>query len=63
MSKKTNRMNFQNVLFTNECRVTPYRRRGWFCKKCPRPHRIRRQQGGGDVTFWPTTVDDEMESE
>ena len=34
--------------------------RGWFCKEGPRPHRIRRQQGGGDVMFWAAIIGNEL---
>ena len=55
-AKNDMKVNFQSVLFTDECRATldgPDRwMKEWYCNKGPRPERIRRQQGGGGVMFW-----------
>ena len=57
-------LNFQTVLFIDECRATLDSpdgwRRGWFCKEGPRPQRIRRQQGGGGVMFWAGIIGNEL---
>ena len=62
--KKHMKVNFQTVLFTDECRATldgpDGWRRGWFCKEGPLPHRIRRQQGGSDVMFWAAIIGNEL---
>ena len=63
-AKNHMKVNFQTVLFTDECRATldgpDGWRRGWFCKEGPRPHRIRRQQGGGGVMFWAAIIGNEL---
>ena len=63
-AKNHMKVNFQTVLFTDECRATldgpDGWRRGWFCKEGPRPHRIRRQQGGGGVMFWVAIIGNKL---
>lgn len=63
-AKNNMKTNFQHVLFTDECRATldgpDGWRRGWYNKEGPRPHRIRRQQGGGGVMFWAAIIGDEL---
>ena len=63
-AKNNMKVNFQSVLFADECRVTldgpDGWRRGWYCKKGPRPDRIRRQQGGGGVMFWAAIIGNEL---
>ena len=58
------KVNFQTVLFTDECRATldgpDGWTRGWFCKEGPRPHRIRRQQGSGGMMFWAAIIGNEL---
>jgi hypothetical protein len=58
------KVNFQSVLFTDECRATldgpDGWRRGWYYKEGPRPHRIRRQQGGGGVMFWAAIIGNKL---
>lgn len=55
---------FSKVLFTDECRATLDGPDGW-CKGWvavgrDRPHRLRRQQGGGGVMFWAGIVGNMM---
>ena len=63
-AKNNMKVNFQSVLFTDECRATLDRpggwRRGWYCKEGPRPERIRRQQGVGGVMFWAEIIGNEL---
>jgi transposase len=58
------KVNFQNVLFTDECRATLYGpdgwSRGWYDAQSPPPQRLRRQQGGGGVMFWAGIINNEM---
>lgn len=45
------KVNFENVIFTDECRATldgpDGWSRGWYDAQLPPPQRLRRQQGGG----------------
>jgi transposase len=63
-AKKYMKLNFEHVLFTDECRATldgpDGWRRGWYSKDGQRPHRLRRQQGGGGVMFWSGIIDNEL---
>ena len=58
------KVNFQTVLFTNECQATldvpDGWRRGWYHDEGPCPHQIRHQQGGGGVMFWATIIGNEL---
>ena len=59
-AKEQTKISFEHVLFTDKCRATldghDGWRRGWYCKKGPRPHQIRRQQEGGGVMFWAAII-------
>ena len=50
------KQDFDNVMFTDECRATldgpDGFSRGWVLNKLDIPVRLRRQQGGGGVMFW-----------
>jgi hypothetical protein len=50
------KLNFSNVIFTDECRATldgpDGFARGWILDGLDVPSRLRRQQGGGGVMFW-----------
>ena len=50
------KQDFDEVMFTNECRATldgtDGFSRGWVLDKLEIPVRLRRQQGGGGVMFW-----------
>ncbi|KAF2356825.1 Transposase Tc1-like [Trinorchestia longiramus] len=63
-AKNHMKVNFQTVLFTDECRATldgpDGWRRGWYCKDGPRPYQIRRQQGGEGVMFWAAIIGNEL---
>ena len=42
------KVNFENVIFTDECRAgLDGWSRGWYDAQLPPPQRLRRQQGGG----------------
>ena len=54
------KVDFKDVLFTDECRATldgpDGFGRGWLADGAVRPSRFRRQQGGGGVMFWAGIV-------
>ena len=54
------KVDFQTVLFTDECRATldgpDGWSRGWLVNGMTRPSRGRRQQGGGSVMFWAALI-------
>ena len=56
MAQKYVKFYFKHVLFTDECLGTLDGPDGWSKIWVPngalRPHRLRRQQGGGGVKFW-----------
>ena len=58
------KVDFQTVLFTDECRATldgpDGWSRGWPVNGMTRPSRTRRQEGGGSVMFWPFRVPDDL---
>ena len=58
------KVNFENVLFTDECRATldgpDGWSRGWYDAQLPPPQRLRRQQGGGGIMFWASIINNEM---
>lgn len=58
------KIDFSTVLFTDECRATldgpDGWSKGWVSIGGNRPHRLRRQQGGGGVMFWAGIVDGTM---
>ena len=55
-AKENMKTDFNNVIFTDECRVTldgpDGFRRGWFLNGQEASTQVRRQQGGGGVMFW-----------
>ncbi len=61
-AENNNKVNFENVIFTNECRATLYGpdswNRGCYDTQSP-PQRLRRQQGGG-VVYWAGIMNSEM---
>lgn len=63
-AKRYLKCDFQHVLFTDECRATldgpDGWSAGWIRHDCPRPTRIRRQQGGGGVMFWAGIIGNEI---
>ena len=58
------KLNFQHVLFTDECRATLDGPDGWSKIRVRsialRPQRLRRQQGGGGVMFWAVMFGNEL---
>ena len=60
--RKYMKLDFSNVIFTDECRATldgpDGWRRGWVTDKRSVPGLMRRQQGGGGVMFWAAIVGD-----
>ena len=58
------KVDFQTVLFTDECRATldgpDGWSRGWLVNGMTRPSRGRRQQGGGSVMFWAALIGREV---
>ena len=54
------KVDFQTVLFTDECRATldgpDGWSRGWPVNGMTRPSRTRRQEGGGSVMFWAALI-------
>ena len=54
--KKYHNVNFENVIFSDECSASLNGpdgfARGWVMNGVKTPHRMRRQQGGGGVLFW-----------
>ena len=50
------KINFSNVIFTDECRASldgpDGFSRGWCRNGIQAPDRFKRQQGGGGVMFW-----------
>lgn len=63
-AQKYMKMNFQNVLFTDEARATLDGPDGWAKVwnpiGTPTPHRFRRQQGGGSIMFWAGIIGDKL---
>ena len=63
-AEKYMKMNFEHVIFTDECRATldgpDGWSRGWLRHGTPIPTRLRRQQGGGGVMFWAGIVGDTL---
>lgn len=63
-AQKYVKMDFQQVLFTDEARATLDGPDGW--AKCwtlhgtPTPYRFRRQQGGGGIMFWAGIIGDTL---
>ena len=55
-AERYHKLNFSNVIFTDECRATMDGpdgwARGWVLDKRQPRLRMRRQQGGGGVIFW-----------
>ena len=58
------KVNFEKVIFTDECRATldgpDGWSRGWYDAQLPPPQRLRRQQGGGGIMFWAGIINNEM---
>ena len=58
------KVDFQTVLFTDECRATLDGPdgwcRGWLVNGTTKPTRARRQQGGGGVMFWAALIGKEV---
>ena len=58
------KVNFENVIFMNECRATLDGPDGWsrgrYDAQLPPPRRLRRQQGGGGIMFWAGIINNEM---
>ena len=46
------KLDYEVVLFTDECRATRDRSKGWDANGNNRPIRVRRRQGGGGIMFW-----------
>ncbi|CAL9698388.1 unnamed protein product [Knipowitschia caucasica] len=60
-AKKYLKMDFSNVLWTDEMRVTlDGWARGWISHGQRAPLRLRRQQGGGGVLVWAGIIKDEL---
>ena len=63
-AKDNMKVDFQTVLFTDECRATldgpDGWTGGWYYNEGLRPQRIRRQQGGGGVMFWAAIIGNEL---
>lgn len=59
-AEKYMKVNFESVIFTDECRATldgpDGWSRGWLRDGVPIPNRLRRQQGGGGIMFWAGIV-------
>ena len=57
-------MNFEKVIFTDECRATldgpDGWRRGWVIEGGEAPWVVKRQQGGEGVMFWAGLVKDKL---
>ena len=58
------KIDFETVLFTDECRATLDGPdgwcRGWLVNGTDKPSRARRQQGGGGVMFWAALIGNEV---
>ena len=58
------KVNFENVIFTDECRATldgpDGWSRGWYDAQFPSPQGLRRQQGGGGIMFWEEIINNEI---
>lgn len=63
-AKKYLKTDFNNVLFTDECRATVDGPDGWskvwVSNGAQTPFRIRRQQGGGGVMFWSGIIGEDL---
>ena len=55
--------NFENVIFTEECRVTlddpDGFSRGWYDTQSPPPRRLPRQQVSGGIMYWAEIINNE----
>ena len=55
MVQKNHELNFENVIFSDECHASldgpDGLARGWVMNGVKTSHRMRRQQGGGGVLF------------
>ena len=58
------KVNFENVIFTDECRATldgpDGWSRGWYDAQFPSPQGLRRQQGGGGIMVWEEIINNEI---
>ena len=58
------KVNFENVVFTDECRETldgpDGWNRGWYDTQSPPPQRLRRLQGSGGIMFWAIIINNGM---
>ena len=62
--KKYMKVDFSQVIFTDECRATldgpDGWAQGWVSSDHTPPIRMARQQGGGGVMFWAAIIDDKL---